>query len=79
VGLDGQPNTGGGGGGADFNNGGNVTAGNGGSGIVIVRYEWIAANQPPAIQSAAWADPESVTLPAGTTVTANPSTSPSGD
>ena len=40
VGLAGQPNTGGGGGGADYNGGGSVTAGDGGSGIVIVRYPY---------------------------------------
>jgi hypothetical protein len=39
----GQANTGGGGGGADYNTGGNVTAGSGGSGIVIVRYRYGSA------------------------------------
>jgi hypothetical protein len=43
VGLAGQPNTGGGGGGAD-EGGGSVTAGNGGSGIVIVRYPYASAS-----------------------------------
>jgi hypothetical protein len=40
LGLPGQANTGGGGGGADYNN---VTAGDGGSGIVIVRYPYASA------------------------------------
>ena len=64
VGLAGQANTGGGGGGADYNN---VTAGDGGSGIVIVRYPYapgtlsVSVSSPTASQAFLLGSPISAT------------------
>ena len=67
VGLAGQANTGGGGGGADEGGGNSVTAGDGGSGIVIVRYPYapgtlsVSVSSPTASQAFLLGSPISAT------------------